>query len=556
MPPAAKGLSTNTVFIPCAGLGSRLSSGPTSFPKPLVDVGGLPAVARVILCYPSDWKFVIALGHDSDFIRQSLEGLFSRNERFQNLSFVYTKSFETSGQGLSHTILDASEALTGNSFVFHAVDSILRFGAGEIGPTWLENKDQIVLSAPQSPGHYRFPLSTYSGGLGWGRRKYDAGEDGVAYVGVCHVYEPSRFFARLEDLAYDHPEAGETLGILPSDCDLVTLPRASWLDIGSLEGLENARREFAGSRNVLPKSDEAIWFLGGEVVKVHRDPSFIAGRVDRARELAPFVPQVHSSNLHTYSYSEVAGIELSEALRDPAFDIESFFDFLWDFWTGPRSGKLVTAKVVDDAYMQFYKDKTIDRVAQLCDRFPFMNERATVNGHSVAPIDETLERIPWDELAVVTGARVHGDLHAENVIVRDSGGFLLLDWRQSVAGSAGAFGDIYYDLGKLAHGFRVDHGTVARGGFSISGQPGNQVEIEIESAPGKAASLAALEVRVNGWGLSWNRVLLMEAIIYLNIAALHQPDSYAVFLAYLGRLSAERKSGDWKESIVDNVSIF
>jgi hypothetical protein len=38
-------------------------------------------------------------------------------------------------------------------------------------------------------------------------------------------------------------------------------------------------------------------------------------------------------------------------------------------------------------------------------------------------------------------------------------------------------------------------------------------------------------------------VLLVEAIIYLNIAPLHQPDEYSKFLAYLGRFNAEKALG-------------
>lgn len=545
---SARGLTTNTVFIPCAGLGSRLRNEASGFPKPLVEIGGLPAVARVILNYPSHWNFVFAIGYDAEFVRDALEGLFCRDERKKQLSFVYTRSFETPGQGLSHTIRDASEALSGRSFVFHAVDSIIRAEASEEPPTWLKNENQLVLSAPQTPGNYRHPLQHDSGEFGWGQHAFAAGEVEVAYVGICHVYDPALFFARIEELADAHPEAGETLGLNPSDCESVTLPSGTWLDIGSLEGLERARQEFSDSRNILPKSDEAIWFLNSEVVKVHRDPSFIAGRVKRSRVLAPFVPTVHSSTTHTYGYSAAAGVELSEALRDSTFDVESFFDYLWEFWTESGRRQLGREDDADNAYLEFYRDKTGDRVSQLCARFPFMEENAQVNGHTIPPIADTLRRIPWDELATVTNARVHGDLHAENVIATGSGAFVLLDWRQSIAGSDGPIGDVYYDLGKLAHGFRVDHGTVLRGGYDVSRRDGNIIEVAIDSAPGKQEALMALEGRVRDWGLSWNRVLLMEAIIYLNIAPLHQPDSYATLLGLLGRLEAEKALSSWESS--------
>lgn len=541
-------LITNTVFIPCAGLGSRIQKGGLGFPKPLVEIGGLPAVARVILNYPSDWNIVVAVGYDAEFVRDALEGLFCRDERKKRLSFVYTRSFETPGQGLSHTIRDAADSLSGRSFVFHAVDSIIRTEFNEAPPSWLKNENQLVFSTPQTPGSYRHPAPHESGELGWGQRTFATDEVDVAYVGICHVYTPAAFFAKVDKLAETHPEAGETLGLSPNECESVILPSGTWLDVGSREGLELARQEFSDSRNILPKLDEAIWFLNSEVIKVHRDPGFIAGRVQRSRALAPFVPHVHSSTTYTYGYSAATGVELSEMLRDSNFDVESFFDYLWEFWTESRSRQLVRSEQVEKAYLGFYRDKTGDRVSQLCARFPFMGEHAHINGQAIPPIADTLRRIPWDELATVTNARVHGDLHAENVIATGAGGFVLLDWRQSIAGSAGPVGDIYYDLGKLAHGFRVDHGTVLRGGYDVFRQDGNIIDVEIESAPGKRHALIALERRVRDWGLSWNRVLLMEAIIYLNIATLHRPDSYAIVLGLLGRLQAEQALSSWESS--------
>jgi hypothetical protein len=91
----------------------------------------------------------------------------------------------------------------------------------------------------------------------------------------------------------------------------------------------------------------------------------------------------------------------------------------------------------------------------------------------------------------------------------------------------------------MAHGLRVDHGVVKQGGYSVAENSLGDVEVSIHWPTGKRRAFSSFRSQVQSWGLSWNQVLLMEAVIYLNIAPLHEPEEYAKFLAYYGRLNAE-----------------
>ena len=538
IPPPSTPLVTKTVFVPCAGLGSRLSEGRRNLPKPLSDLGGIPAVARIIRLYPENWDVVVALGHDEDLVKDGIEALFARDPRRENVSFVHTRSFEMENQGLSHTIISAGQMLANRPFVFHAVDALIEPSGFEYSD-WLKNADQLLFAQPMTAGRYRYAKPGENGNLEWGLRDFESFDPGMAYVGVSHIFEWSRFWQRLEEFADDNPESGETLGLQPAQCEFLNLPPGKWFDIGSKPGLTAARKAFPQQRNILAKSEEAIWFLNSDVIKIHRDPLFISGRVERARALAPYVPPIRSFNDHTYSYREVTGTELSKALRDPNFDLEGFFDFMWEFWTAAQSGLVKVSRTVDSAYLEFYRDKTLDRVSQLLERFPFMQDECQINGVRVRELSKACDQIPWETIATITSSRIHGDLHPENILLTQPDRFMLLDWRQDVAGSSGALGDIYYDLGKLAHGFRVDHGVVATGGYSVSDNNEGGISLQIDWGLGKQRGLESFRRRVEGWGLSWHRVLIMESIIYLNIAPLHEPDEYAIFLGYLGRLTAE-----------------
>lgn len=536
---AKETLFTNTVFIPCAGMGSRIANGSSSFPKPLRDLGGLPAIARVISQYPEDWEIVIALGFEADLVKASVEALVFGTQREGRIKFVSTNSWSDESQGLSHTLLAAREALGERKFVFHAVDSILDESVFSVTRNLLP-RNQIFLSRCSTPGTYRFvsPSSTENI-TSWQVSDFQASQDLLAYIGVSHIHEPERFWESLLAQADESPEAGETLGIDLATVNLVGVPDGAWFDIGSNLGLAAAEHEFLSTRNILTKKDEAIWFVDSRVIKIHRDREFIEGRISRAEKLSPFVPDIVFSNSHTYSYREVSGKELSKVIEDPEIDISSFFDFLWDFWAADPFVQLQESKHSLEAYLSFYREKTLVRVQDLLRKFPHLEQECRINGTPARPLLDLCDSIPWELLATITPARVHGDLHPENILVTDAGDFVLLDWRQDMAGSKGSLGDLYYDLGKMAHGLRVDHGVVKMGGYSVAENSREDVEVSIDWPAGKQRVFSSFRSQVQSWGLSWSQVLLMEAVIYLNIAPLHEPEEYAKFLAYYGRLNAE-----------------
>ena len=60
----------NTVFIPCAGTGSRLGRLTKNRNKSLIDIGGMPIISHILDKFSIETNFVIALGFESDTLRQ------------------------------------------------------------------------------------------------------------------------------------------------------------------------------------------------------------------------------------------------------------------------------------------------------------------------------------------------------------------------------------------------------------------------------------------------------------------------------------------------------
>ena len=70
------------VFIPTAGLGSRLWPLTRKLNKCLLTVDNKPVISHIIDCYPKSTKFVIAVGFDSKKVIDS-EGFLLGSNKFK-----------------------------------------------------------------------------------------------------------------------------------------------------------------------------------------------------------------------------------------------------------------------------------------------------------------------------------------------------------------------------------------------------------------------------------------------------------------------------------------
>ena len=69
-----------TIFIPTAGIGSRLDIITKSYNKSLLPFKNKPLISHIIDSFPQSSKFVIALGHKSDQVRQFLDLVYPQKK--------------------------------------------------------------------------------------------------------------------------------------------------------------------------------------------------------------------------------------------------------------------------------------------------------------------------------------------------------------------------------------------------------------------------------------------------------------------------------------------
>jgi choline kinase len=510
-----------TIFIPCAGLGSRVV-GENDLPKALLTLGENTCISMIINKYSRNSKFVIALGYKGNLIEQYLRVAYPDLD----FKFVYISKFEGNGSGLGITLLECKEYLQ-EPFILHCCDTIILDDIPNSSNNWMGYK-HVNNTTNYRVLEWRFE-ENYKKRVISIRRKFNYRNGKSAYIGLAGIKDYEMFWQYLQEgLDKGLQELGETYALSRMLKQTYFEAREfDWIDSGNKDSLIRARNRFNESKhNVLPKENEYIWFNNGLVIKYHSDPEFIRKRVNRARDLEGFIPQLVASTENFYSYKYVEGTIYSEWVTEPSF--LSLLNYLKTcFWIREK------LSVDDELFFhkkcrEFYKDKTEARIQQYFGKFGREDAIETINRVQYPTIKEILDMVDWDYLCSVAPYRTHGDMHFENIVIDNKGQFHFLDWRGDFAGLP--FGDRWWDVAKLNHGLIVSHDKIRQHDYDI--KLGKNISFEFD-VPYKLTVLrdflrdyfGAREVR---------RIEVLTALIFLNCAPLHEGD-YCHLLFYLGK---------------------
>lgn len=509
------------VCIPTAGTGSRLGELTRYLNKSLISIANRPTICHLIEQFPSDTRFVIALGHKGKLVQEFLELAYPD----RHFDYALVDPYEGDGSGLGLSLLACKDFLL-EPFIFISCDTLVN---GVIPPP---EKNWMGYANINELDQYR-TLEIINDQV------IDISEKGVGkisshkpYIGLAGVADYAAFWSAMETGKFQAIQAGEAQGLR------ALLPRGIqaksfvWHDTGNIIALKNAREFYRKpcAPNILEKSNEAIWFVDAKVIKYSDDEKFISNRVKRVKELEGFVPCITGSTTHMYQYLKVTGEVFSEAVSLPLF--EKLLQHSSQFWEIKKLDFL-DKQAFQDTCLRFYRDKTYERVALFYKNFSKTDGKEKINGIEMPLLKDLLDRVDWGWLADGLPGKFHGDFHFENILWSDSNQkFTFLDWRQDFGGDI-VVGDIYYDLAKLLHGLIVSHELIAKDLYSVSWAPSEinydflrkQVLVECER-------YFVLWLEDNGYDTK--KVLVMTALIYLNIAALHH-NPYSLLLFSLGK---------------------
>ena len=512
------------VLITTSGLGSRLGNLTAYTNKSLVSLGDKPAISYIVENYPTEIPIVVTLGHHGNLVKEFLEIAYP--ERI--FEFIHVDKYQGVGSSLAYSMLEASKSLQ-EPFIFHAGDTLV-FNTSIPEPTnnWVFGAKAQEKSASQ---YASFDVTSEKVMKFHPKGMLDFD---YLHVGLVGIHEYQLFWEELKRVYLLDP-MNQAVGdldaltlLVNSGVEFSCIEALNWQDVGSIDGLRKARMIFKSEIDVLEKSDEAIHFVNGSVIKFFSNPQIVSGRVERANSLKELTPSITAHSNHFYKYPFQDGTVMSKSRTE-----RDFSELLQ--WSSSRLW-IKNNELGDNDYSKlchkFYFDKTILRVEEFFKKTGFLEGEQTINGFRIPTVDALLERIDQDFLSSGLQTAFHGDFILDNILKTNSG-FKLLDWRQDFGGDTSS-GDMYYDLAKLKHSLTINHEIVTQGLFEIS--ISNQ---EIYCGIHRRDLLVEFEKLLNKFileqALDGKRVALLTPLIWLNMAALHH-HPFDLFLFNFGKL--------------------
>ena len=510
------------VFIPTAGIGSRLGTLTKYLNKSLISISAKPAISHIIEKYPSNIVFIIALGYKGHLVKEFIELAYPERK----FIFVEINPYQGDGSGLGHTLIFCKKHLD-KPFIFNSCDTLV---AEDIPPP-LEN--WLGIGACDKIESFRTIKINKNKVTKFLEKNSKVDSLNKPYIGLCGVNNINLFWDKMDDCSKDGISIGEVYGLenlIPN----IKAINFTWYDTGQLENLKKTRLKIkeANSPNILEKPNEEIWFVAENVIKLSSDKSFIKNRVKRSKILSPYVPSIKEHKKYMYKYKFVRGEIISECINIPLFkDLLNHSKIFWNmeqYETYPDID-------LNRLFEKFYKEKTYKRIKAFHKKNEIEDSSHIINNIEVSKIETLLERINWEKICCGKKSRFHGDFHFENILFdKDRKIFTFIDWRQDFSEEIN-YGDIYYDLSKLLHGLIINHSIINEKLFSINIEKNKKI---VDYDFNRKQVLVDCELFYYKWlkseGFDVLKVKIITSLIFLNIASLHHYP-YSHLLYFLGK---------------------
>jgi dTDP-glucose pyrophosphorylase len=512
------------VVITTSGIGSRLGEFTKYTNKSLLRIGSKPAISYIIENYPNDTSFVITLGYFGQQVREFLEIAYPHH----SFEFVTVDQYEGGRSSLLYSLSQAKHFLQ-EPFIFHASDTIVL--------------DKIPPPSKNWNGGFRGKgSSNYASFDVLGGKVSAVYEKGnlapdLLHIGLVGIFDFSLFWELADKALHKKNYAGslgdvDVLIQMVQEVDFDGIKFERWLDIGNVDKMNEAKAVLdKGDVHVLDKTGESIFKVDNHIVKFFYDKQILKNRVLRNKILKGIVPEIDSYKTHFYRYPYVEG-QLYATIANSS----NFLDFLeWAKKFLWKSVPTVERKKMNDLCEDFYFKKTQKRLNDFYLSRGISDKEEFINGLLVPPVSVLLEGIDKDWICDAIPSLFHGDFILDNILKVEDGNYVLVDWRQDFSGQLEA-GDMYYDLGKLAHNLVVNHEMIDDNNFKIVKSRNGEVSINIH----RFHTLVECEKILYDWliknGYDIKKVEILRAIIWLNMSPLHH-HPFDLFLYYFGKLN-------------------
>lgn len=473
--------------------------------KALLPIDDRAILTHIIEKFPSGARFVIALGYLGNQVRDYLDIAHAE----KSFTYVEVENFDGSGSGPGHSLLCCKHHLQ-HPFYFVSCDTLWEGAAPPGNANWLG----VDAVAPEQTSSYC--MVKVEGAVVTDLKDKEQIRDDAykAFVGLCFIQDFGLFWKAFEigEIVAGERQVSNGIKLLVRESVVSAVP-INWTDVGDFQKYKRAVERF--SDYDFSKSDEFFYRVGPKVIKYFVDSRVTDRRVEKASLNANAFPAITDHKGGFYAYAFQPGETLYErnspaTLRNLLAWLESV---LWNEVP-------VTGDVMRKACRSFYHDKTLQRLETYDRKYLGRSNPVVINGATLPPFRDLLERIPWARIEQGLPAFIHGDLQFDNIIFdQDTGRFTLLDWRHDFAGHVG-FGDLYYDLAKLRGGIILNYDLIKRNLLSYE-ETGEYATFDFARREEMQEYLDIVDRYIEHRGMDLARVRLLVALIYLNMAPLH-----------------------------------
>lgn len=508
------------VFIPAAGIGSRLGDLTQFKNKSLLSISNKPVISHIIESFPKSSTFIIALGYKGEDLQKYIK-IAHQNLKFK---FIKIKNFNGAKSGLGYT-LNQSKKYLQKSFIFCTCDTIIDGKIPLLNYNWVGyNKRDVERSEFR---HLRFSKNNFLIKI---LEKNKHKKNDYPYIGLANISDYKSFWFQFEKNLQKSLQNGEVIPIQNMLDKKFKGLKFNWFDTGNKLSFQKTFNSLNSKKyNVLPKKNEDIWFINKKVIKFSSDKKFIKNRYLRAKGNKFYFPNTKIISNKMYYYNFIDGVVFSKIITVKNF--QKLLNFSEKFWKKKKLSKLKQSNF-NKVCLKFYKNKTSNRIKQFLTNENINDKPDIINNIKVPSLKKIFNNIDWKKLSKGVPTRFHGDFHFENILMTKTK-FKFLDWRQDFGGLLN-IGDLYYDLSKLMHGIIVNHEMVLQEKFTIN-KNSKKIQIKIQKIKNYKIIHDTYCKWLNLKKYDLKKVEIITALIFLNIAPLHHKP-YNRFLFYLGKL--------------------
>ena len=486
-----------------AGIGSRLGQLSKHINKGLLPLGNKAIISHMIEKTPFDHDIVIVLGYKGNVVQEYCEAAHP-NRKF---TFVTVDKYTGEGTGPGYSIMHAKEYLQ-RPFIWTTADTIILDEIPKVNTNWL---GVYPTSMPEKYATVKIKDGDVFDLTHKSKNGYN-----YAFIGLAGVYEYNTFWEQLDK---NMGENGEIVSAYHdiSEYNNIKSKDFDWYDIGTIDNYMKAQKTFTTQKYGIPKTNgQFLYEVGGKCIKMFQDS--VKGKCHRADNLGDLVPTVNYKGDNVFSYDWVDGKTLYES---KLHDKTKFID-----WVGKEIKMFQESNIDISADCQkFYIDKTKNRLKQYLDYAPdMMQKELVINGKQYKTISYYLEQLDRELLCNNNIATIkwHGDMQFDNIVKSQTGNFKFIDWRDTFGDSI-EYGDAYYDLAKLYGGICMNYSYMKDEKNYSYTLDGNNIEFSFRTDKTEDKILQQFfydMVKKNGY--SYDKIKTITALIYLNMAPLHE----------------------------------